>query len=212
MDRDDRLSGRGRPAGPVLLELAKAAAEACVCPSAVRCVSSRRRRASSSRTSRPAPPVLTLVELPLALAQKLLARGDRIGMVGELTAGAQERLLRRAKLVEAGLDLGKASLVGIARNPLSSSTARSRASTCARRASSSFARVSSAAARSARAGPRSPTRRRNGARCPPRVPPPGLRRHVPAPPAPRRASRADRNPGRRAGAAGRRAPVRRAHA
>ena len=67
---------------------------------------------------RAAPAVLALVQLPLALREKLLARRDRVGVVGELAARSEERLLGRAQLVETGLDLRKAGRVGIARDPL----------------------------------------------------------------------------------------------
>ena len=106
-------------AGPFLLELAEAAAEA------LRLLERGALRLEPAEPGfelahvRAAPPVLTLVQLPLALGEKLLARRDRVGMVGELAARPEERLLHRAQLVEAGLDLGKACLVGIARDPLS---------------------------------------------------------------------------------------------
>ena len=91
-------SASRRPAGAVLLELAQARLELA--------------------HVRAAPPVLALVEIALALREELLARRDRVGVVCELAARSEKRLLGRAKLIETSVDLREAGRVGIGWDPL----------------------------------------------------------------------------------------------
>ena len=144
---------RRRPAGAFLLELAEAAAEALRLTEG----GALRLELAEARFElahvRAAPAVLALVEIALALREKLLARRDRVGVVGELAARSEKRLLGRAKLVETGLDLARG---GPRRDRAGSAPApRPRVpAPPARRAvrRSACARASSAASRSASAG------------------------------------------------------------